>query len=174
MILPFCQFSPNGITGEQIYLFIYGLTITNTRKEPVTIKNVHLQYKIGGTQYEHDSRVVNTGKLKNGEEKAALLFAGPTNIIIQNWYNLRERIAELKALGPGNVLSGSAVFPMVDYADDIKKVTNIKLVIRDYLNKETTYDLEIQPEWTDGLKKGGCFVNYKFIQNPDDSIEFIH
>lgn len=171
MILPFLL--SNGTITEKVHLIIYCLAITNSNDKPATVKSVHLQYKMNGSEYEQDSYVVNTGQLKSGEDNAALTKFGQAHIILKKWYNLRQSISELKVLEPGGVLSGSAVFPLEANANNLAEIKELKLVIRDYSNNKSAHELELQPEWTNGLTKGGYFINIKFTQQADDVIKFV-
>ncbi|RJP44360.1 MAG: hypothetical protein C4548_06080 [Desulfobacteraceae bacterium] len=172
MILPFLL--PKETNNEKVNLIFYKMVIANCTHNPATIKSVLLQYKLDGIDYTKDSFIIKTGRLLNGEENAALIIVDSAHIFLQGWYNLRRKINELKVLEPGGVLSGSAVFPLEAKANDLGRIEDLKLVIRDYSNNISIHDIEIQPEWINALKKGGIFINTKFSQQANNIVNFVH
>ena len=143
---------------ENIALLFYNLRIINSLDENVTIRKVVLHYSLLAKQFSTDSHVLLTGAVPSPDKKenidAIVLRVGAANIILMNWKNLREQIAQDKLLLPGGVLAGSAAFILnFKDANDLGKIKECAISIIDYSGNETTKAIPLDNKWVEQAKR---------------------
>jgi hypothetical protein len=147
-------------------MFIYDFNIVNNTDSITTLKAVLLTYEQGHVKRETFGVVFPVGALKNGE--SALMVSSPKgHVLLMNWIDIRLIIAENKEKPPGAIWRGSAIFIFDENLESFDQVLNPKLVVRDYLDRES--ELSISPQVKSDLK-----VRFqKFVEHQDDSISWV-
>ena len=163
--------APIGNRSERkLALILYGLKLVNRSKFPLTFKSVLLKRQVAKTKVFYDSYVIQTGTLKDGKS-AIILSNGLANICLVGWRNLREQLGNYKAVPPGGVLAGSAVFLIEEEETAESQTIKWGLIIEDYSNHKTSYLLKYDDEWKRSSNEGFVLVNKRFSQT--ESGEFI-
>lgn len=115
---------------------------------------------------------VATGSVLNGT-KAVLLNNGTCNIILGNWSNINERIMSKEVLSSGGIFSGSAVFIIEEQISNLLDVSELRLVIYDYLGNKSTRAIHIDQSMFTGLEKRFKVIDKRFIESENQGIEFL-
>jgi len=135
----------------QIGIAFYNLTVVNLSRSTTTLRDLHLEYKIGRTSKTAVSHVLQTGQVYAPLSKklvdSAVVRAGSASVVLMNWRNFRSQIAEKAALGPGVPVSGSAFFPLcADDFEALKELREVTLVLTDYRGKRSTHAVDVEYE----------------------------
>jgi hypothetical protein len=160
---------PGHDNSGNIGLLFYDLNIVNSSDENSTIKQVIVRYSLNGRRFATESVVLLTGTLYSPLEKkdinAVIVKRGADKIILMNWNNLRTKIGERKALLPGGVLPGSALFVLgIDSVEVISRIRNLELVVVDYSGAEAVQEIKLLDNWIEEAK-------HSLIENRSFSID---
>jgi hypothetical protein len=147
-------------------LFVYDFMIVNNTDSITTLRGVQLTYEQGQVKRETAGFVFPVGTLKNGE--SALMVSSPKgHVFLVNWVDIRLIFAENKEKPAGAIWRGSAIFLLDENLESFEQVLNPKLVVRDYLDRES--ELSISPQVKSDLK----VRLQKFVQHQDDSFSWV-
>lgn len=157
--------SENAPYDGNLGLLVYFLTLVNSSKEAITIKEVVLEYDWDGKHYSEDALNLFTGivwdkQKKKNDPALCLKINSKDDLYILKWYNLREQIAKGILLQPGAILQGSA-FYLFKFSNpiDFSRVKNLSLMVVDYLGNKTSNPVIFE----DGTEMGIMdLVNKKF------------
>jgi hypothetical protein len=154
----------------------YSMTVVNISRNPFTVKELRLRYKMDGENLSVISHVILTGSVYSPLEKtfvnAAIIRTGGQNIILMRWNNIRSEIGRHKTIEPGSVLSGSAYF-ILNFSDRAKleQLKEVELALVDFLGKETTKIIKIERDWFE--KSGDAVIlNHEFTGDKNGNISF--
>lgn len=121
--------------------------IINSGTRPITVKEVFLEYTVYNKLLQVESFVLQAAL---DESKAYLgMINKRTNEkkLIVNWRDLRIAIAENKPLEHGQALSSGAIFLFGEETKKLEDIKNMRIVIKDFLNKKNKIKLKIKEEW---------------------------
>jgi hypothetical protein len=165
--------NPGYKLNGNIALALYNCRLINFSSKPRAIKEALLEYELNGRKVITDFYSILTGSVFSSHIKAyvntALIEHGEVRALLMDWNNLRSVIHDNGNLGPGEALSGSALFVLeVGDVKDFKSIKNFRIVVRDYLGAETHHDL---PD-IDKSNIRGRILHKKFKQHENGSLEF--
>jgi len=167
---------PDHRLDGRIGIAFYDLKVVNVSRSTTTLSDLHLEYRMGRTRRETTSHVLLTGQVYAPLEKkmvdAALVEIGGARVVLMNWSNLRSRIAEHVALGPGGVLAGSALFLLdADGFESLKELREVSLVLTDCRGRKSTRTVGIDQE---SIERGvdAVILNRSFRSDPNGNILF--
>lgn len=163
--------SPNQRINNKIAICIYALNIVNKNTFDTTIKRIELFVKHNNRTLKTHLYNVATGKLSNGDN-AVILNNGIDNIILMKWVNINQKIIAKDILSSGGILNGSAVFIIEEQTINPKDVSEVKVVIYDYLENKSSKTLDIDQSVFKGLDKNFKIIDRKFLQNDNNDIQF--
>lgn len=164
--------SSNKRINSKIAICIYNMDIVNKNTFDTTIKKIELVLKYHNKILKTYLHNVATGSLLNGD-KAVLLNNGIDNIILMKWSNINEGIISKKVLSSGGIFSGSAVFIVEKQISNLQDISELKLVLYDYLGNKSSKVIRIDQSMFTGLQKRFKVIDKKFIQNKNQKIEFL-
>lgn len=151
----FCKYLvPKNRMYGHISILFYGLKIANISDSPFTVKDVKIEYTFKGQNYSDISNVILTSSIylehKNEHTDCIAINSKGQNIILMGWKNLRNVIGEYNLIPPGGILAGSALFILqIKNIEEVKEITNLRILITDYSNNESTHSFEIKDAWID-------------------------
>jgi len=164
--------SSNKRVNSKIAICIYNIDIVNKNTFDTTVKKIDLVLKYHNKMLKTYLYNVATGSLLNGD-KAVLLNNGIDNIILMKWSNINERIISKKVLSSGGIFSGSAVFIVEKQISNLQDISELKLVIYDYLGNKSSKVIHIDQSMFTGSQKRFKVIDKKFIQSKNQKIEFL-
>lgn len=145
-----CKYRTTKQTNENSFaLILYDLVISNDSEVNCTVKEVKIEYIYQNQLKQSDSIVLITGSVYSPQIKSkvdSILIQKPTEgIVLMNWYNLRQVIAQNNILIAGGIMRGSCLFIIeLDKKDDVKEISNLNLVITDYKGSQSKHLLNVQ------------------------------
>lgn len=164
--------SSNKRINNKIAICVYSMDIVNKNTFDTTVKKIDLVLRYHNKILKTYLYNVATGSLLNGD-KAVLLNNGIDNIILMNWSNINERIISKKVLSSGGIFSGSAVFIVEKQMSNLQDISELKLVIYDYLGNKSSKVIHIDQSMFTGSRKRFKVIDKKFIQSKNQKIEFL-
>jgi len=164
--------SSNKRINSKIAICVYNMDIVNKNTFDTTVKKIDLVLKYHNKMLKTYLYNVATGSLLNGD-KAVLLNNGIDNIILMKWSNINERIISKKVLSSGGIFSGSAVFIVEKQISNLQDISELKLVIYDYLGNKSSKVIHIDQSMFTGSQKRFKVIDKKFIQSKNQKIEFL-
>lgn len=164
--------SSNKRINSKIAICVYNMDIVNKNTFDTTVKKIDLVLKYHNKMLKTYLYNVATGSLLNGD-KAVLLNNGIDNIILMKWSNINERIISKKVLSSGGIFSGSAVFIVEKQISNLQDISELKLVIYDYLGNKSSKVIHIDQSMFTGSQKRFKVIDKKFIQSKNQEIEFL-
>lgn len=150
-------------------LAFYHMQIVNSSDIPFTVKDVFLEFTLGGKKVSNISNVCPTTTIFSLYEKkdvdTLIVRDGIDFMFLMNWNNLRTEIGKLNVIAPAGVLSGSALFFLnTDKLNELSEVDDFRLVVTDYSGNKSVHDITIQEEW---LAKANSTIIEKEQTGPD-------
>jgi len=154
--------SPNPTRNEKLALMIYSLAFVNTGTRPFTLKKIVLLYRFEGTRREAESISIPTG-IVDGKKSVAL--TSPQERIIIAWENLHETLTKRGVLHQGEVIRGNVVFLLDAPVHRLREVSELTLMIKDYLRRKSTHKLTLDSKWYQEHEKGFFLVDAPLKEN---------
>ena len=164
--------SSNKRINSKIAICVYGMDIVNKNTFDTTVKKIELVLKYHRKIFKTYLYNVATGSLLNGD-KAVLLNNGIDSIILMKWSNINERIMSKKVLSSGGVFSGSAVFIVEKQISNLEDISELRLVIYDYLGNKSSKIIHIDQSMLTSSQKRFKVMDKEFIQTKSQEIEFL-
>ena len=158
--------------NNKVAICIYNIDIVNKNTFDTTIKKIDLFLKYHNKILETYLYNVTTGSVLNGT-KAVLLNNGIQSILLGGWSHLNERIMSKEVLSSGGIFSGSAVFIVEEQISNLMDISELRLVIYDYLGNKSSKVIHVDQSMFTGLKKRFRVIDKKFIENKNQEIEFL-
>ena len=153
--------SPDPMRNEKLALVTYGLTFVNLGPDPVTLKEVVLQYRFGRRK-ETNLAAVPTGSV-NGQPSVVMAIGADR--IVMAWSNLRDELSRKQVIQTGEITDGSGIFFLDAPVDRYREVSGYVLVVRDHSGGESRHPLIDGPEWYNGMAKGAVLVDAPAREN---------
>jgi hypothetical protein len=147
--------SPNPNHNEKLALITIGMTLVNTGPDPVTPKDIFLQYRCGRI-LKASSGSVPTGAVQG---KEAVVMANASDRIIIAWNNLREALLQRRVLQQGETIAGCVIFFLDAPVDQYREVSGCLLHVHDYSGRQSKHKLPIGPDWYKGIEKGFALID---------------
>jgi len=168
--------------GDPLYkqgnwgIAFYSMKIVNISKDPFTVKELQVRYKIDGKEQSTISYVILTGTvyspLAKKDLNAAIVRTRGQNLILIGWNNLRSEMGKHETIQPGGVLSGSAYF-ILNFSDrdKLEQLKEVELVLIDYAGRSSKQKIKIEKDW---FEKAGdaVMLNHKFTGDKNGNISF--
>lgn len=159
-----CNYRTVKQAKEKLFaLILYDLKISNDSESNCSVKDVKIEYAYQNQFKQSDSIVVVTGSVYSPQIKSqveSILIKRPTDeIVLMDWYNLKQVIANSNILISGGIMRGSCLFILeLKSIEDIKEIENLNLVITDYRGNQSKHLLKIQNDWWQPWRKS--YVEY--------------
>ena len=155
---------------KQRFVFIAWI-IVNKNTFGTTVKKIELVLKYHSKILKTYLYNVATGSLLNGD-KAVIMNNGIDSIILMKWSNINERIISKKVLSSGGVFSGSAVFIVEKQISNLQDISELRLLIYDYLGNKSSKVIHIDQSMFTNSQRRFKVMDKKFIQTESQGIEF--
>lgn len=131
-----------------IGVIIFGMALVNKSKDFTTIKDVLLDFDFDNKQQSEQSLNLETGISKNTtdhKEFPSLRFkVQKDTIYFLNWFNIKDKIDEGKLLHPGEILQGSAYYPLpITDINDFNRIKNLSISIIDYAGHKSNIPIQL-------------------------------
>jgi hypothetical protein len=134
---------------RHIGVIVYNMVLVNKSKDFTTVKDVLLNFDFDGKQQSEEALNVETGVVKNmnnNKESPSLKIKmkSDTFLYLQDWHNIREKIAEGTLLHPGEILEGSGFYllPITDI-HDLNRIKNLSISVLDYSGYQSNIPIEL-------------------------------
>lgn len=158
-------YSPGHTMHESIGIVFYGLRIVNAGRASFTLKDCAVKYQAGDSTHVVDSYVLQTGTLPDGQP-AIIARSSTGDIVLMGWSNLRPEIGKGKLVDPGGILSASAFFVLPGVTiKALDELSQIEIVLRDYLGKESAQTIDLDDEWKEYARSGVRILNQPFTSD---------
>jgi hypothetical protein len=117
----------------RIGLIVYLMAINNTTHHSLTIKSADLQFDDWtGETLTSDAILIWPG-IVTGKPTILLTAKNGNSFYLEDWYNIKEQIANGKLLSPGEILGASACYLLpTSTVSEIRLYKNFRIVITDF------------------------------------------
>jgi len=160
-----------GHLSGRVGFVIDDLAVANKSQQSTTLKEVMLLYKRHGIEGEVLSGAIPVSSLNSNLESVILLYTTNSYLFCRGWTDIRSVISRMEVKPSGGVWRGSAAFIFKDAIKSADEISDLRLRVKDYLNREEIVPLKYDSK-NDVLRQDGVQLRYGKFHLENGMVKF--